>query len=230
MKINEPLSYDDVTKKLHDVERELESIRQQYSALHCDHSLLIEKYQKLQSKFQLNNDQDLSAQRFEDPVILRKETFPKRVDFPKIINKNEKQQTSDCEKTRQLQEIIDVSKNLEKNLKAEKQFQNQERNLYFDLQKHKHYEWLSTPNKHPETKLDEKFLTNANEKSFNSLGWRTKRRGQIAYFINGKPLSEILSDGTQYFPVFVQIQEILADNDKQLQQDWNNFMHLFQMK
>ena len=66
---------------------------------------------------------------------------------------------------------------------------------------------------HPERLGDEAFICNADNQinpgrgksSFQAIGWKTKRRGNVAYDINGKPLN----DGS--FPVFVKQEEIRAE-------------------
>jgi hypothetical protein len=67
---------------------------------------------------------------------------------------------------------------------------------------------------HPERLDDEVFITNAddefdfseeNKSSYDHVGWKTKRRGNIAFDINGKPLGQRWSGS---FPVFAKIAEI----------------------
>lgn len=76
---------------------------------------------------------------------------------------------------------------------------------------------------HPETAKGEVFLTNISNSfsdaqlfdhddrsDWESIGWRTKRRGLVAYDIYGKPISGMR-------PVFVQRDELLkggVDPDK----------------
>lgn len=73
---------------------------------------------------------------------------------------------------------------------------------------------------HPELEVGEVFLTNAsdndfpslysfltgraveNHSSWESIGWRTKRRGVVAYDSDGKSITEM-------FPVFVQRWELI---------------------
>ncbi|MBI2024758.1 MAG: hypothetical protein HYT03_01530 [Candidatus Harrisonbacteria bacterium] len=70
---------------------------------------------------------------------------------------------------------------------------------------------------HPELRDGEVFLTNAsdddklptrlidyagNYSDWESIGWRTKRRGVVAYDIYGRPVPEM-------FPVFVQRNELI---------------------
>lgn len=69
---------------------------------------------------------------------------------------------------------------------------------------------------HPERLDDEVFITNADDEinfpkgksSYQAIGWRTKRRGNVPYDINGKPLK----DGRS-FPVFVKQEEIRVEED-----------------
>ena len=71
---------------------------------------------------------------------------------------------------------------------------------------------------HPERLSDEVFITNADDEinfpegksSFQVIGWKTKRRGNVAYDINGKPLG---SRWPESFPVFVKQKEIRAEKD-----------------
>ncbi|MEK7082586.1 MAG: hypothetical protein AAB972_00320 [Patescibacteria group bacterium] len=57
---------------------------------------------------------------------------------------------------------------------------------------------------HPELQDGEVFLTNASYRrsSWESIGWRTKRKGVIAYDIYGKQINGM-------FPVFVQKEELI---------------------
>ena len=70
---------------------------------------------------------------------------------------------------------------------------------------------------HPELLPGEVFLTNASDSKFSRvsllghndtrssyemIGWRTKRKGVIAYDINGRRMSKM-------FPVFVQREELI---------------------
>ncbi len=65
--------------------------------------------------------------------------------------------------------------------------------------------------KHPEQIPDEVFIGNSDENDFiNNIGWKTKRRGEVAYDKNGKPLSKYT------FPVFVKRWEIENDDPKTL--------------
>lgn len=61
--------------------------------------------------------------------------------------------------------------------------------------------------KHPEMANDEVFVTNTNEEDFDDIGWKTKRKGKIAYDPSGVPL------GNRWpwsFPVFAKKWEIRA--------------------
>lgn len=64
---------------------------------------------------------------------------------------------------------------------------------------------------HPELRRGEVFLTNASDddqyiddkrSGWECIGWKTKRRGRIAYDINNKPIPDM-------FPVFVRRSELL---------------------
>ena len=54
--------------------------------------------------------------------------------------------------------------------------------------------------KHPEIEDGEMFLSNADEEGYQGIGWKTKRRGNIAF---GKSGNRVIG----LFPVFVQKQE-----------------------
>ena len=59
---------------------------------------------------------------------------------------------------------------------------------------------------HPELRSGEIFLTNADQEGWSTIGWKSKRKGQIAYDRSGNRLFS-----TQpFFPVFVEEKE-LAD-------------------
>jgi hypothetical protein len=60
--------------------------------------------------------------------------------------------------------------------------------------------------KHPELEEGEVFLTNATIDEFDKIGWKTKRRGEIAYDINNNPLSPI--NQPDLYPVFAKQSEI----------------------
>jgi hypothetical protein len=57
-------------------------------------------------------------------------------------------------------------------------------------------------NYHPEIREGEVFLGNMSEDTFRTVGWRTKRRGNVAYYING----EIIRNSSS-LPVFCQQKE-----------------------
>lgn len=71
---------------------------------------------------------------------------------------------------------------------------------------------------HPERLDDEVFITNADNEinfpkgksSYQVIGWKTKRRGNVAYDINGKPLENRWPES---FPVFVKQEEIRMEKD-----------------
>lgn len=66
---------------------------------------------------------------------------------------------------------------------------------------------------HPERLDDEVFITNTDDysgfegrrSSYDAVGWETKRKGIVAYDINGKPLGQRWSGS---FPVFAKKAEI----------------------
>lgn len=68
---------------------------------------------------------------------------------------------------------------------------------------------------HPELRKGEVFLTNASERdaldsedrvsSWDSIGWKTKRKGEFSYDIHGKPLGYHWPNS---FPVFVRRKEL----------------------
>ena len=60
--------------------------------------------------------------------------------------------------------------------------------------------------KHPEIKQGEIFLTNSTLEDYNNIGWKTKRRGIVAYDINGNVIKGL-------FPVFILREEYLKGND-----------------
>ena len=57
---------------------------------------------------------------------------------------------------------------------------------------------------HPEIRDGEMFITNCgfgmSSDSYRKIGWRTKRKGEVAYTIRGKPIENT-------YPVFIQIKE-----------------------
>jgi hypothetical protein len=61
---------------------------------------------------------------------------------------------------------------------------------------------------HPEIKSGEVFITNADASSFFSVGWKTKRRGNIALDSLGRPIGQRAWPGC--FPVFAQKNELAA--------------------
>lgn len=54
--------------------------------------------------------------------------------------------------------------------------------------------------KHPEIREGEVFVTNCMPSVFPQIGWKTKRRGIVAYDRDGTPVKEM-------FPVFIQQSE-----------------------
>lgn len=72
---------------------------------------------------------------------------------------------------------------------------------------------MSTTNfneKHPELREGEMFLTNCDKRVYQSISWRSKRKGMTAYTIHG----EIIKSSYRFFPVFVQKQEYDEDMKK----------------
>lgn len=60
---------------------------------------------------------------------------------------------------------------------------------------------------HPELRNGEVFITNASEEDdgWDSIGWKTKRKGEFSYDIHGKPLGYRWPDS---FPVFALRKEL----------------------
>lgn len=58
--------------------------------------------------------------------------------------------------------------------------------------------------RHPEQQPDEFFITNIDDDNYHNVGWKTKRKGDIAYDMNGLPISPI----SQLFPVFAKREEV----------------------
>ncbi len=56
---------------------------------------------------------------------------------------------------------------------------------------------------HPEAEEGEIFLTNSNERLFNDMLWRTKRKGSVALDGNG-----LMTDDADWFPVFISKLEL----------------------
>jgi hypothetical protein len=63
---------------------------------------------------------------------------------------------------------------------------------------------MSFNKNHPECRAGEVFLTNTDDKDWDDIGWKSKRRGQVAYDRSGLP---VLTSGS-FFPVFVQRDEL----------------------
>lgn len=63
---------------------------------------------------------------------------------------------------------------------------------------------MSANDAHPECREGEVFLTNADEKGWNSIVWVSKRQGQVAYDRSGRPVFSI----KPFFPVFVSRDEL----------------------
>ncbi len=59
--------------------------------------------------------------------------------------------------------------------------------------------------RHPECGADEVFITNADSRTFGQVGWKTKRKGDIAYGTDGKPLGNRWRGA---FPVFAKRSEV----------------------
>lgn len=58
---------------------------------------------------------------------------------------------------------------------------------------------------HPETREGEVFITNTDHSDYNHIGWTTKRAGDVAYDIYGKPIGRGWPGS---FPVFAQKSEL----------------------
>lgn len=56
---------------------------------------------------------------------------------------------------------------------------------------------------HPEKKEDEIFVTNATLKTFAQMGWRSKRKGLVAYDGVG-----VMLNVGNWFPIFVKKKEL----------------------
>ncbi len=56
--------------------------------------------------------------------------------------------------------------------------------------------------RHPELAEREMLLSNMDRKAFGSCAYGTKRMGQIAYDVTGKPIS-----GSGLYPVFVSVED-----------------------
>lgn len=59
--------------------------------------------------------------------------------------------------------------------------------------------------KHPECREDEVFLGNVDDEAFPSIGWKTKRRGSLAFDSDGEPIDHHWPGGR---PVFVKREEL----------------------
>ncbi len=60
---------------------------------------------------------------------------------------------------------------------------------------------------HPEMEKGEIFFTNTNQKGFESMGFKTKRRGVTTYNANGQ-----LFKREDWFPVFISREELNQSN------------------
>ena len=66
---------------------------------------------------------------------------------------------------------------------------------------------------HPERRQDETFLGNADDNCFASCGWKSKRRGSVAYDTEGNvipPVTFGLPGMTSLLPLFAKTDEIKA--------------------
>ncbi len=61
--------------------------------------------------------------------------------------------------------------------------------------------------KHPEAKQFEVFITNSDSSGYSNIGWKTKRRGEIAYDKNGKVMPGL-------FPVFADKTEVQRESPR----------------
>jgi hypothetical protein len=61
--------------------------------------------------------------------------------------------------------------------------------------------------KHPEQKENEVFLGNFTKGGYYSIGWKTKRVGEIAYYAD---ISKVIPHNynPKYYPIFVQSAEL----------------------
>ena len=62
-------------------------------------------------------------------------------------------------------------------------------------------EVVHTFEEHIERKVGELFLTNSEPNYYFMIGWKSKRMGDVAFDIHGKPVPGL-------FPVFVSIKEL----------------------
>lgn len=60
---------------------------------------------------------------------------------------------------------------------------------------------------HPELRSNEIFFTNASEKQFEMMEWKSKRKGKIAYDGKGNQLHH-----DDWFPVFISAEELNMSN------------------
>lgn len=60
--------------------------------------------------------------------------------------------------------------------------------------------------RHPEQADDEIFLGNHTDANYPQVGWQSKRWGNIAYMVNGAPLSE--RDARILKPLFIKRSEV----------------------
>jgi hypothetical protein len=58
---------------------------------------------------------------------------------------------------------------------------------------------------HPECRSDEVFITNSDIETYSEIGWKSKRKGNVAYGTDGKPLGNRWLGA---FPVFAKKDEI----------------------
>jgi hypothetical protein len=65
-----------------------------------------------------------------------------------------------------------------------------------------------TAKPHPEAVSGEIFLSNAGPDSFEQIGWKTKRRGETPYDVDGKVVQYYVE--RNFRPVFVQVSELQA--------------------
>lgn len=67
--------------------------------------------------------------------------------------------------------------------------------------------FIKRKKQHPEQGSDEVFIVNADDKGFSRIGWKTKRKGIIAYNFLGIKINGV-------FPVFAKKHELKAKAPK----------------
>lgn len=62
---------------------------------------------------------------------------------------------------------------------------------------------------HPERRSGEIFVGNSNNYGFENIGWKTKRKGDKAFYSFGKEYAD-----QSYFPVFASEEEVKKQNSE----------------